>query len=221
MPTKNTIKTYVEDGYYHAYNRGVEKRKIFMDKQDYAVFLHFLKMYLTPPSELLSMFENQRIRIRKTFDEEIELLAFCLMPNHFHLLLRQTELTSMTEFLRGLLTSYSMYFNKKYERVGSLFQGIYKAAFVSKDDYLLQLSKYIHRNPQEIMAGFNPAKKLEEYEYSSYPYYLGKKKAKWVNTDFVLSYFKSNKDFYGVSSYKEFVEETDPLPDKIEHLTLE
>lgn len=203
MPSKNTIKTYVAGGYYHVYNRGVEKRNIFLDDQDYRVFLHLLKYYLSPldkqtehPLANLQGFILVRPRPLANLETEVDLLAFCLMPNHFHLLIKQITSDGMSKLLRRILTTYSMYFNRRYERVGHLFQGIYKAVLVNKDEYLLHLSRYIHLNPIEL-TGFNPV----SYLYSSYAYFLRKKWAKWLKPDFILSYFDSSKE-----QYKDFIE---------------
>ena len=209
MPSRNTVKQYLENGLYHIYNRGVEKRDIFLDDQDYNVFLHLLKFYLSPiksekhPLSELTGFNPVRVRPLANLGEEVELLCYCLMPNHFHLLIKQKTQDGMKKLLRRLLTTYSMYFNRRYDRVGHLFQGIYKAALIANDSYLLHLSRYIHLNPRE-MTRFN----LVSYPYSSYAYYLGEKKAGWLNTDFILSYFKEAKDpeLKDINSYKEFVE---------------
>lgn len=157
MPQKNTVKTFTENGIYHAYNRGVEKRDIFIDEQDYAVFLHLLKYYLSPleVKNVHPLLEFQNFSIVRphplaNIEKEVELIAFCLMPNHFHLLLKQISIDGMTKLLRRILTTYSMYFNKRYKRVGHLFQGPYKAVLVQNDSYLLHLSRYIHLNPSEL-----------------------------------------------------------------------
>lgn len=211
MPAKNRVKTYIENGYYHVYNRGVEKRDIFLDDQDYRVFLHFLKFYLSPPpakfahplSEITN-FKPTRIRDFSSLNQEVELLAYCLMPNHFHFLLYQKTLSGMTKLLRRLLTNYAMYFNRKHERNGYLFQGNYKAVLVLEEPYLLHLSRYIHLNPAEL-TGTDPVKWL----YSSYLYYLGTKRATWINPEPILSFFKtaqriSLKDLF---SYQSFIED--------------
>lgn len=217
MPSRNTIKQYIENGHYHIYNRGVEKRNIFKDEQDYRVFLHLLKTLLSPlskefrhPLSEVTGFNPVRFRpLLKTLHGEVELLAYCLMPNHFHLLLKQTTRSGMSDLMRRLSTAYSMYFNKKYRRVGHLFQGIYKAAYVDEDSYLLHLSRYIHLNPLELaLTGFNLVK-ATEYPYSSYAYYLGKKNADWINPRPILAFFKTRqrmglKDFF---SYESFVED--------------
>jgi putative transposase len=211
MPRKNSLKLYIENGYYHTYNRGVEKRKIFMDEDDYNTFLHLLKYYLSPvnqgiahPSANLASYKILRPRPLINLSGEVGLLAFCLMPNHFHLLLKQTTKDGMTKLLRSLSTTYSMYFNKKYDRVGHLFQGPYKAVVIDNDSYILHLSRYIHLNPTEL-TGVTPV----NYKYSSYQYYLGNKKADWVKPDFILKYFNSSKTLPFLNnypSYQKFVE---------------
>lgn len=218
MPSKNTIKTYVENGYYHTYNRGVEKRNIFLDEQDYAVFLHFLKQYLSPPparGAYLTMTGLHLVRPRpiQTLHEELDLFTYCLMPNHFHLLLKQKTINGITKLLRRLCTSFVMYFNKKYNRVGRLFQGTYKATLIDREEYLLHLSRYIHLNPVfdkvTPCQGYKACIKPFDYPFSSYEYYLGKKKAPWLKPEEILSFFKTaqKKDLKDFLSYQGFVED--------------
>lgn len=211
MPRKHSVKEYIENGYYHIYNRGVEKRKIFMNDQDFRVFLHLLKYYLSPvdkntPHPLSSApdISISRPRPLSNLENEVNLLTYCLMPNHFHLLIRQITLDGMTKLMSRILTTYSMYFNKRYKRVGHLFQSIYKAVLIEDESYLLHLSRYIHLNPIEL-TGVTPV----SYPYSSYRYYLGLKKAKWVKPDFILSFFDKTKLLPFLKqypSYKKFVE---------------
>ncbi|OGE00224.1 hypothetical protein A3J17_03730 [Candidatus Curtissbacteria bacterium RIFCSPLOWO2_02_FULL_40_11] len=208
MPSKNVIKQYVEDGFYHIYNRGVEKRVIFENNQDYKVFLNYLKIYLLPPTEP----KERKITIKnytfiapgkplKNYNEKIDLLAYCLMPNHFHLLIKQKGKMTIEKFMRSLSTKYSTYFNKKYDRVGSLFQGPYKAVLVNNDEQLLHLSRYIHLNPVKD----SPL----HMAYSSYADYLDLRQTSWVNKKTILSFFKStqNKHHNGTLSYQIFVED--------------
>lgn len=199
MPSPNTLKIYTEDGLYHVYNRGVEKRLIFHDREDYSKFLYLLKIYLTPLDELRKEFPLLRSNIvRNNLANQVELLSFCLMPNHFHLLFHQTEKDSVTKLMRQIITAYSMYFNKRHDRVGPLFQSVFKAAPVETDEYLLQLSRYIHLNPLARGAS------LDEFEWSSYLYYLGKKEASWIRINPISDYFNNSKKGF---SYKEFVED--------------
>src|SRR5690606_22360993 len=130
MPSKNTVKEFTKEQYYHVYNRGVEKRAIFLDDEDYTVFLGLIKKYLTGKTD--------QKKHRHAFDSlsgEVQLIAYCLMPNHFHLLLYQKSDDGITKLMRRLTTAYAMYFNNKYNRIGRLFQGTYKAAHVNADDY--------------------------------------------------------------------------------------
>ena len=201
MPARNTVKIDVEESFYHVYNRGVEKRTIFQDEQDYKVFLKYLKDYLSPPpkrEDIIQTFTLKGTSFRgvpympNNFFEKIDLIAYCLMPNHFHLLVNQKDKGLMQSLMRSIATKYSMYFNKKYSRVGTLFQGIYKAAMVTGENYLLHLTRYIHLNPSQ---------------YSSYGEYLGIRNTTWVKPDLVLSYFSQNKtDSDKLTSYKTFVE---------------
>lgn len=198
MPSKNRIKPYVANGYYHIYNRGVEKRLIFHDREDYTKFLYLLKVYLSPVEVLHKEYPLLRTYMaNNNLNGEIDLLAFCLMPNHFHLLVHQKSKDTIVKFMRQVMTAYSKYFNKRHERIGPLFQSVYKGALVDSDEYLLHLSRYIHLNPLDRGAS------IEEFEWSSYQYYLNKKESHWVNTGFISDYFsKKNPDL----SYKNFVE---------------
>lgn len=187
MPTKNTRKIDVEGAFYHIYNRGVEKRVIFKDDQDYAVFLSFLKRYLdTYPHK------DNSGREYTWLAPKVELLAFCLMPNHFHLLALQKKVGGLRAFMQSLLTSYSMYFNWKYKRVGPLFQHRYAASMIDSDSYLLHISRYIHLNPEDWQA----------WQWSSLPYYLSVKKAGWVHPELVLGLHDDDS-----TKYQEFLSE--------------
>jgi len=219
VPPKNRIKTYVEGGIYHVYNRGVEGRKIFEHDQDYLVFLQYLKQALTPlpkkgllkvPFTLQGSTFQGVPRQPKNFVNDVELLGFCLMQDHFHFLLKQKHKTGMAKFMQSIGTRYSMYFNKKYERTGRLFQGIYKAVLVTEDSHLLHLSRYIHLNPREYTINLEKA-------YSSYPVYLKKVSIDWVKPKMIVDIFKNTKDpLVNTESYKDFVE--NPNNDTEKHL---
>lgn len=135
----------IENAFYHVFNRGLNKQNIFSDNADY---LTFLKRLVTLKKE-------------KEFDHSI--YAYVLMPNHFHLLI-QTRKISLSKIMTSLLTSYSMYFNKKYERVGILFQNRFKSKLCDKETYLLGASRYILLNPLEA----NIVSDLSQYYWSSY-----------------------------------------------------
>ena len=223
MPSKNSVKVYAEDGYYHIYNRGVERRLIFLDEQDYGVFLSYLKQYLLPKDE-----ENLRARLSdiktsykekvlilrllrmNNFNSEIFIICYCLMPNHFHFLVKQKSAGSIDKFMNSLCTRYTMYFNKKYKRVGSLYQDVYKAVMVETDMQLLYLTAYIHRNPVagKRLRTKGDALRVWISQPSSYPDYLALKQTEWVQTDGILSYFIKNNPHL---SYQKFVEQEDDV----------
>lgn len=202
MPTKNSVKEYAENSYYHIYNRGVAKQSIFIDEQDYKTFLSYLKIYLTP----IPIDKNKQAfpsRQLKNFYQELKLLAYCLLPNHFHLFVWQREANTIANFLKSITTKYSMYFNKKYKRVGPVFQGRYKAVMVKNENQFIYLSKYIHRNPLDILTSGSD---LEVYRYSSYLNYLGLINQLWVDKTDILIYFSKMNPR---ETYKNFIEETD------------
>lgn len=112
-------------------------------------------------------------------------MSYCLMPNHVHLLIHQKDEKAMQEYLKSLMTSYSMYFNKRYKRVGPIFQSRYKASLIDKDSYMEHISRYIHLNPA----------KWQTYPFSSLSFYIGNKSAEWINTKEVLEKFSGSDDY--------------------------
>lgn len=228
MPSKNSIKIYTEDSYYHIYNRGVEKRLIFQDTQDYSVLLSYLKEYLTSKNELelrqklsdpnTSYKEKDKILklLRmNNFYGEISLLAYCLMPNHFHFFIKQKSALSIDKFMQSLCTRYTMYFNRKYKRVGSLFQAVYKAVLVRTEEQFIYLSKYIHK--QALALQGETLQGWEEKQPCSFAEYLKFRKTSWVKPQEVSDYFsKTNPTL----SYKSFILEQDDYS-IIQNLTLE
>ena len=192
------------DHFYHVYNRGVEKRTIFLEERDYLRFLETLNFYrLNPQPMKLSDYRRLKEKIKQTKDqtELVKIVCYCLMPNHFHLLIKQVSDNGISTFLRKISDSYTKYFNTKYKRVGSLFQGVFKAKLVVSDEYLLQLSKYIHRNPLPLFEW-----EARNYPYSSYRFYLSPEENSFCDIELISAYFsKSNPNL----SYQSFVEESD------------
>lgn len=186
MPLRTVY--FATDCFYHVYNRGSEKRIIFQSSRDYTNFLLRVE------------------EIGKKF--AIQILCYCLMPNHFHLLIKQASSYSIAQFMNSLQLGYAKFFNTKYQRVGPLFQGRFKAKLLENEAYLLQLSAYIHRNP--VPRLINPEKSrdlalstLNEYPYSSYPTYIGRTNEGFIEKDTILSYFsKTNPNL----TYQSFVE---------------
>ena len=232
MPSANETKEYVENGYYHIYNRGVEKRLIFQDEQDSVVFLSYLKEYLLPKNEeeLSKKLSDQNLPYKErvktirllrmnNFADEITLLAYCLMPNHFHMLIKQKSASSIDKFMNSMATRYTMYFNQKYKRVGPLYQGVYKAVLITRDEQLLHLTRYIHQNPQGKKKHLEKshAENLLYSQPSSYPEYAGKRKTMWIKCEEILAYFsKTNSKF----SYEAFVNSEENF-EKIAKLTID
>lgn len=204
MPSRNVVKDFVEGGFYHIYNRGINKQHIFSSKKDYHVFLSYIREYLLPlPPDKANILSPSRIR--KNYNESIKLLAYCLMPNHIHLLVHQLHSRSLSSFMQSVTTRYTRYFNKQYNRIGPLVQGTYKAVLIQNDEQLLQVSRYIHRNPSDIV---NPLLEHENFlcrQPSSYPVYIGLFNQVWVDMTFIMSHFKNA----GADGYQKFVEDSD------------
>lgn len=135
----------------------------------------------------------------------VTIAAYALMPNHFHLLITQSKDGGISTFLNKVCLSYSMYFNKKYARWGSLFGGRFRAKHVANDAYFLHLTRYIHRNPIPILGGLP----LEQYPWTSYPYYLGMKCSDIVSDDLGM------KMLVDSAGYQRFMGEYEPWDDQL------
>jgi putative transposase len=198
MPGRNVVKEYVPEAYYHVYNRGVEKRDIFLDDQDYTVFLGLLKKFLVGAP----LPETNR-HVSKIYGDKVEFLAYCLMPNHFHMLFYQIDEKALSGLMRSLATAYVMYFNDRYQRVGPLFQGTFKASQILKDSYLEHITRYIHLNPDDY----------KEYPYSSLANYTGRKQSSWLRPQRILELFEGNSQ-----AYTEFVEDYESTKQENDYL---
>lgn len=198
-------------GFYHIYNRGTEKRKVFLDKKDYHRFLALLYLANTSKSiHITKDFKNFDLKLILATPQEdplTSIVAYCLMPNHFHLLLKEKTENGISKFIQKLSTAYTMYFNKRYERTGALFQGKFKAQSAQDDQYLKYLISYIHLNPIKIMEprwkelgiqNFSRAEHfLFEYEYSSYRDFANKTRILGliINKEELPDYFETKQDF--------------------------
>ena len=174
------------DEFYHVYNRGVEKRTVFCKRADYERFVVLL--YLAnqnKPADLKYQGRSfSEITEARGGEPLVDIISYCLMPNHFHLLVRELEDGGIGKFMQKLTTGYTMYFNKRNERRGALFEGTYKARHADEDRYLRYLISYIHLNPVKlfdrkwnengIQDRIGAERFLERYEYSSYLDYSGK-----------------------------------------------
>ena len=201
---------------YHIFNRGAHKQNIFTSENDYARFKILLHLANnSKPIHVSNIFQKYKNTSYTTILENepadhalVDVLAYALMPNHFHLILRQKEDDGITLFMKKMMTAYSMYFNIRYEHSGVLFQGRFKSSHASNEEYLRYLFAYIHLNPIEIIdknwkdkkvSDKNKAKSfLNSYSHSSYLDYIGKKRAeeKILSSDSVI-------DFSAETSFEE------------------
>lgn len=177
--------TFVEGEYYHIYNRGVDKRTIFVDDADRQRFVEllFLSNSVLPVDIRFQRKENHSIFDIERKNLLVRIGVYCLMPNHFHILLTPAIEGGVAMFMQKILTGYSMYFNKKYDRQGILFEGRFKAEHVYFDEYLKYLFSYIHLNPVKLIQSDwkevgvrdldNVKKYLNEYKFSSLLDYFG------------------------------------------------
>ncbi len=174
---------FLPNQYYHVYNRGANKADIFRSDKDY-IFL-------------LKQIQDQ------TREFDVSVIAYCLMSNHYHFLLRQNGAAKISDFMQAVFGVYSLAFNSNHEHSGTLFEGPFQAILVNKDEYLLHLCRYIHRNPVEAGLAITP----EQWHNSNYLEFIGKRDGTLVDRGFV------KQNFGEAEMYEEFVMNYDP-PEK-------
>src|SRR3989338_4032043 len=198
MPAKILQRTAEGRTYCHVYNKGLDGKNIFADDSDYLVFLGYLEDYLSPPKTAESVRQDFTVAGRvfrgiphlpKNYFKKVKLVAYNLQPNHFHLLLDLKTQKSLQAFMRSLCTRYSIYFNKKYSRTGTLFSGPYRSVVIKDEGSLFLLSGYLHKNSA----------------YSSYPEHLHEKVTHWVEPKLIQSI-----KYRTHNNYKIFVEKYKP-----------
>jgi putative transposase len=193
--------------FYHVYNRGNDKRSIFTNDADYLRFIKLLFLANNTDPMVMREIPIGRSYVEVKRGETLTAIgAYCLMPNHFHLLLQEKIEGGISSFLKKLCTSHSAYFNKKYSRTGTLFEGRFKAQHADTDEYLKYLFSYIHLNPVKLIdkdwkdAGIKDLDKarahLANYKHSSYQDYVGAPRAESVILDPTAfpEYFETRKD---------------------------
>lgn len=221
MPSIYYERHFVPGCFYHVYNRGAHQQKIFLDDQDYQNFISILAYYLQYPTGLPLSLKSKLLPTHfqvRNLEKQVPsctLLAYCLMPNHFHFMIKQldNDLT-ISDLMRRLSVTYAMYFNDKYHHSGTILQGKYKNVLVENECQWIYLSKYIHRNPLHLPR--SEPKILSDYPYSSYPSYLGMSSEKWLDTSIILSRYPKNPSL----QYQNFVEDGTDVGN-IEKLTLD
>lgn len=190
---------------YHVFNRGIERRSTFTDKKEFERMQKLVKFYRHKNiplrfSQVIQQPEEIREKILNALymsERVTDILSYCIMSNHFHFLLKQTTDKGISTFVSNITNAYTKYFNTKHQRIGPLFEGVFKAVHIESDEQLVHVSRYIHLNP--VVSGIISENELESYQWSSYPEYLSLSNQEISQTDLILSMFKSPKD------YQEFV----------------
>lgn len=195
----------------HVFNRGVNKGEIFFEDKDYKRFLAVALHYKSSNKKYSYETNLPNSDDPVSSKVKVEVLAYCLMPNHFHFLLKEIESGGISSFLRRLSNSYAHYVNLKHERSGPLFGSRFKNVPIESDELLLHVSRYIHLNP--LVSGLG--KSLDDYRWSSYPGYLGPDDS-LVDLGLIKGYFKTKEDYKNfVLDQAEYARELD----RIKHLT--
>lgn len=197
MPRRTTILAVGEC--YHIFNRSIANEPIFLGSKDYLRFLHLVDYYRfkKPPirfshynrleKELRGEFIN---KLHTTGKKLVEIYAFSFMPNHYHLLLKQLEERGISDFVRNLQNSYAKFINTKYDRVGSLFQEMFKASRIQSEEQLIHVLRYIHLNPLTDFV-IKDIKELATYPWTSFSNFIKPKKESFLEVNFVLKFFQS------------------------------
>lgn len=205
--TRNLV--FAPGEFYHIYNRGTEKRKIFLTHYDYERFLSLL--YLANSEEPVDL-KRQGRTLSELLNQErgeklVDLCAYCLMPNHFHLIVKEVKEGGISKFIQKLTTGYTMYFNKMNERSGALFQGKFKSEHANDDRYLKYLIAYVHLNPvklfqaewkiKEISDRKGAERFLDQYRYSSFLDYCGQSRLEnsLLSIEALPQYSSTPRDF--------------------------
>jgi putative transposase len=212
MPAQFTNRNDKDKTYFHVYNRGAAAKIIFKDDLDYQTFLNYLKEYLSSPVDRHAYAKTFTVKGRtfqgvphltKNYCTDLNLLAYNFRPNHFHLVLQQLAPGSVEKFIRSLCTRYSMYFNKRYQQTGSVFDGPYKSVCVESLLSLVYLTRYLHRD-----TGAN-SQQAPTNTFSSLAEYIGKRQTPWVKPGIVVSALQNSQDesLKHLGSYQKFVDQ--------------
>lgn len=224
MPKRKVV--LATDEVYHLFNRGNFSQPIFLNAFDYRRFLKTLDFYRFSPHlarlfQFLEFSQERKKEYLKNISKKgkllVQIFSFCLMPNHFHLLVKQKDENGISKFMSQIQNSFTRYFNTKIRRQGFLFQGPFKAVRIETDEQLLHVSRYLHLNPysSHVVKSLDD---LKTYPWSSLPDYLGERKYPFLNKEPVTSFFKNQKEYqkfvFNQADYQRNLE-------KIKYLTLE
>ena len=187
-------KTILANGeYYHVFNRGTDKKMIFTNNNEYRRFFDLIRFYQyqkTIRFSYLNKTEREKIIKESVGEQLVEIICYCLMPNHYHLLLKQIADNGISRFIRTITNSYAKYFNAIHERTGILFQGNFKAVRVEDNEQLLHISRYIHINP---LTGF-VTENLNDWYWSSLREYVYNP-SEICNKEIILDQFKDKNSY--------------------------
>lgn len=206
MPSPRKL-VFTNGQIYHVFNRGVERRPIFTNKQEFTRAQELIKFYRhreTPIRYSRLMLQPKVIReeiLQDLFKREtqVDILAYCLMPNHYHFVLQQKIDDGVSRFISNFSNAYSKFFNIRNSREGSLFQGLFKAVLIESDEQFIHVTRYVHINP--VVSSLFVQEDLDKYAWSSYPEYLELSNNDIVAKDLLLGMFKN------ISDYKRFVDD--------------
>lgn len=192
----------VENEYYHIFNRGVDKRDAFLDDSDYVRFLKSAKEFnsVDPVGSLYEKYlrdkENgslasiREAKLLEGLPKLVEIICYCFNPNHFHFILKQISEKGIEKFMHRLGTGYTKYFNQKYKRCGSLFQGPFKSAQIQSNNFFY-LSAYVNCN-----AEVHGIAKAENWRWCSFPDYIGTRNGSLCEKKIIMDDFKNGKDYF-------------------------
>ena len=219
------ITPLVTDNYYHIFNRGVAHQPTFLLARDYERFLLYLSYYRHKEapvrlSKLLQIPVDTRKKILDGLetinDSIVDIIAYCCMPNHFHILLKQRIDGGVSLFMKKVTDGYTRYYNTKHQRVGPLFQGAFKAVHISSNEQLLHVSRYIHLNP--LVSAVVRDNDFLTFPWSSLQSYINDKSSPFVNPQPILENFRNSQ------KYLEFIKDQIDYGKRLEeikHLTFE
>lgn len=186
------ITPFINEEFYHIYNRGLEKKDIFANSRDYSQFIETMFYYqIQNPKPRFSKYRRSKIFPVDHSKKIVEIICFCLMPNHFHLLVKQLRDGGISEFMMRFVHSYTKYRNVKYNRQGPIFNGAFKAVHIDSDEQLIHVSRYIHLNPLVSLL----VKDLKFYLWSSYRDYIDQTQNYPLAKQEILNFFKSSEDY--------------------------
>lgn len=196
---------------YHLFNRGIDRRPVFTGLYEYKRAQELIKYYqVEEPPVSYSKFLQQPEQLRQQIVEQmrrdkksVNILSYCLMPNHFHFMLQQNTEKGIANFISNFTNAYTRYFNTKHERKGPMFEGVFKAVLVESDEQLIHLSRYIHLNP--VVSSLVSIERIKDYPWSSYASYLTESNG-YIHTNLILSIMESSAKYEKfVLDYVEYV----------------